>query len=319
MPAASNKLKHCWFLAGPTACGKTATSLELAQQLNAEIVSLDSMAVYRGMDIGTAKPAKHEQNRVRHHLIDVVAPHQEFSVADYVTRAVETIDDILNRNRVPLFVGGTGLYLRSLLRGVFEGPAADWTLRQALQKEAEEHGPDWLHTQLGQADPVTADRLHPRDERRIIRALEVFRLTGQPISEQQDHQPLPEAERPAAVFWLEPPRDWLHQRINQRVDQMMQQGLLQETEQLLACQPPPGRTARQALGYRELISHLEDGIPLPVAIEQICIRTRQFAKRQHTWFRNLEECTSIQISGTEQPAELASRLLAKGSSAGHTG
>ncbi|APZ94705.1 tRNA (adenosine(37)-N6)-dimethylallyltransferase MiaA [Fuerstiella marisgermanici] len=303
-------LKHCWFLAGPTAGGKTATAIELAKILNAEIVSMDSMAIYRGMDIGTAKPSRDEQNAVPHHLIDVVKPHQEFSVSEYVLQASEVARQILKRDRIPLFVGGTGLYLRSLLRGVFEGPPADWELRNELQRGAEERGNDWLHSELQNVDPGTAAKLHPNDVRRVVRAIEVFRLTGQPLSQQQQQTPLPPQKRPAAVFWIDPPRDWLHERINRRVDLMMQQGLLKETQQLLAAEPPPGRTARQALGYREIISHLEDGVPLDDAVEQIKTGTRQFAKRQHTWFRNLEECSSVSITGSENPQELAVRLKA---------
>ena len=305
----TDTLRQCWFLAGPTAVGKSAVSFALAQRIDAEIISMDSMAIYRGMDIGTAKPSMDDRKRVPHHLVDVVDPHEEFSVAEFVKHSQHAADEIIRRGQTPLFVGGTGLYLRSILRGVFEGPEADWQLRSELQQQLNEHGCFWLHQQLANVDIATADRLHMNDTRRVIRAIEVFRLTGRPLSQQHDQSPRPPGERPAAVFWFDPPRDWLYDRVNCRVDQMMANGLLSETRQLLANVPPPGRTARQALGYRELIAHLELNEPLDAAIAQIKTGTRQFAKRQHTWFRNLEECTSIPLTGQQRPEQLVEALI----------
>lgn len=302
-------LKQCWFLAGPTAVGKTATALLLAEHLHAEILSLDSMAVYRGMDLGTAKPEKSYRAAVRHHLIDLADPHEEFSVADYLTAALAAVREVTSRGRVPLFVGGTGLYLRTILRGLFDGPPADPTLRRQLERQAELHGSRHLHDQLVRVDPLTAARLHVQDQRRVIRALEVHAITGIRLSEQQRHVPRPAVERPDTVFWLDAPRDWLRDRINQRVDRMMQRGLLQETHRLLNATPAPGRTARQALGYRELLAHLERDEPLESCVELIKVRTRQFAKRQCTWFRNLEECRGISMSGEESPGQLADRII----------
>ena len=286
-------------------------SLALAERLDAEIVSMDSMAVYRGMDIGTAKPSAEEQARVPHHLIDVADPSDDFSVAEYLQFAEQAATDILGRDRVPLFVGGTGLYLRSILRGVFDGPEADWSLRRRLQDQVQERGNPWLHSELRRVDPVTANRLHPNDTRRIIRALEVFEITGRPLSEQHEHGPLPPDQRPKNVFWIEPPRDWLHDRINFRVDRMMADGLLQETHRLLQREPPPGRTACQALGYRELIDHLRGECSLDNAVDCIKTATRQFAKRQHTWFRNLEECRAVPVTGEETGEQLAERLASE--------
>lgn len=305
-------LKQCWFVAGPTASGKSATALHLAQMLKAEIVSLDSMAVYRGMTIGTAKPSLADQQSVRHHLIDIADPAQDFSVTEFVRFAYEAADDIAARGRIPLFVGGTGLYLRSILRGIFEGPEANWDLRDQWQKLAIQRGPEWLHAQLFERDAVTAQRLHPNDMRRIIRAIEVYELTGKPLSEAQHHRPRPPEHRPACVVWLEPPRHWLHERINKRIDGMMEKGWLQETRLLLETDPPPGRTARQALGYQELIRHLNGELSLEETVAQIKISTRQFAKRQHTWFRNLEECASLQISGHESASTLAEMISSHG-------
>jgi len=311
MPFPVSLLKKCWFLTGPTASGKSAAALCLAQHLKAEIISLDSMAVYRGMTIGTAKPSLADQQSVRHHMIDIADPAQDFSVTEFVRLAHDAAADIVARGLIPLFIGGTGLYLRSILRGMYEGPEADWDLRNRWEKDALSHGPDWLHAQLAERDAVTAQRLHPNDMRRMIRAIEVYELTGKPLSEAQHHQPVPVSERPACVVWLHPPRSWLHERINHRIDQMMQEGWLEETRQLLHAESPPGRTARQALGYQELIQYLEGKISLPVAVAQIKISTRQFAKRQHTWFRNLEECTPLEMTGEESAVKLAERILSR--------
>lgn len=305
----ANLLKQCWFVAGPTASGKSAAALHLARVLNAEIVSLDSMAVYRGMTIGTAKPSVADQESVRHHLIDIADPAQDFSVTEFVRLAYEAANDIARRGRIPLFVGGTGLYLRSILRGMFEGPAADWDLRNRWENLAVQHGPEWLHSQLAERDPLTARRLHPNDMRRLIRAIEVFELTGKRLSEDQYHRPRPPEDRPACVVWLQPPRPWLHERINQRIDMMMHEGWLEETRMLLESDPPPGRTARQALGYQELIQHLEGTLSLEYAVAQIKISTRQFAKRQHTWFRNIEECIPLETTGAESPNALAEMIV----------
>ncbi len=303
-------LRNSWFLAGPTASGKTALSILLAKELNAEIISLDSMAVYRGMDIGTAKPTVAERQGIPHHLIDVADPHEDFSVAEFSSMAEQAATEIAGRDRTVLFVGGTGLYLRTMLRGLFEGPQADWEFRQQLTSQALELGPEWLHSRLQEVDPASAGRLHSNDMRRIIRALEVFHVTGKRLSDEQQQKVRAADEQPRAVIWISPPREWLHSRIEQRVDQMMAAGLLDETRRMLEQTPPPGRTAMQALGYRELIGHLKDQTSLQECIEQIKIATRQFAKRQHTWFRNLAEARPLEIRGTESAAELLQACLA---------
>ena len=313
-------LRLCWFLAGPTACGKTALSLALAERLNAEIVALDSMTLYRGMDIGTAKASLAERSQVRHHLIDVLDPHDEFSLAEYLVAAEACCREIVDRGRTPLFVGGSGLYLRGVLRGVFKGPEADWILRRQLEEQAADEGSESLHRELAQVDPLAASRLHPNDLRRIIRAIEVHRLTGRPLSVQQDQHPKPLTERTPHVYWLSPPRDWLYARINARVEQMFEQGLLAEVQRLMESPRPLSRTARQALGYKEVIDWIEasqislGGSPEATQrpprelIQLIQTRTRQFAKRQHTWFRNLQECVAINIDGGETPSELCHRV-----------
>ncbi|MFN9720352.1 MAG: tRNA (adenosine(37)-N6)-dimethylallyltransferase MiaA [Planctomycetota bacterium] len=302
-------LRQSWFLAGPTGSGKSATAVALAKRIDAEIISLDSMAIYRGMDIGTAKPSRDEMADVPHHLIDVADPHEEFSVAEFVRLASDAAESILLRRKRPLFVGGTGLYLRSILRGIFEGPEADWEFRREMEQKALANGPRWLHEQLAAVDQVTAERLHFNDMRRMIRALEVFHLTGRPLSDEHHNLPRPVDEQPQVVVWLEPPREWLRKRIDLRVDQMMAAGWLDETRALMNRQPPPSRTACQALGYRELMDHLNGRGSLVETVEQIKTATRQFAKRQHTWFRNLEECRPISINGKESSEELAKRIL----------
>ncbi len=322
-------LQRCWFLAGPTACGKTAVSLALAERLNAEIVVLDSMTVYRGMDIGTAKATPAEQARVPHHLLDIVDPHEDFSLAEYLTAAEACCREIIDRGRTPLFVGGTGLYLRGVLRGVFEGPAADWPLRHELAARATRDGAESLHRELAQFDAITAARLHPNDIRRVIRAIEVYRLTGRPLSDQHDNRPRPLAERTPHVYWLSPNRDWLHARINARVEQMFAAGLISEVQSLIVSPRPLSQTARQALGYKETIDWLttlpnrviaapndashETTSPPRTLVELIQTRTRQFAKRQHTWFRNLEECTPIEIGNDDNVDALADRIAGEGS------
>jgi tRNA dimethylallyltransferase len=319
-------LKQCWFLAGPTASGKTAVSLNLAQRIGAEVVAMDSMTLYRGMDIGTAKPTREEQSQVPHHLIDILDPDQEFTVVDYLAHAELACREIILRGRVPLFVGGTGLYLRSLLRGVFDGPSADWSLRQRLEETARTSGPQALYDELMRIDPQTAKRLHPNDERRVIRALEVYELTDQPLSSLQQHGPLPAGQRPAHVYWLSPARGWLYRRIDERVERMVEEGLIDEVRRLIDGNRPFSHTARQALGYKEVIDWLEtfstasddEGnsstrshvmTSRQALVQSIQTRTRQFAKRQHTWFRNLEECRAVPITGHESPEEIVDRLL----------
>ena len=318
-------LQRCWFLAGPTACGKTAVSLALAERLNAEIVVLDSMTVYRGMDIGTAKATLAEQARVPHHMLDIVDPHEDFSLAEYLTAAGACCREIIGRGRTPLFVGGTGLYLRGVLRGVFEGPAADWPLRHELAARAVTDGAESLHYELAQFDAITAARLHPNDIRRVIRAIEVYRLTGRPLSDQHDNRPRPLAERTPHVYWLSPNRDWLYARVNARVDQMFAAGLISEVRSLILSPRPLSQTARQALGYKEVIDWLatlpnrviaapnaashETSSPPRELVELIQTRTRQFAKRQHTWFRNLEECVPIEIGEDDKVDALVDRIV----------
>lgn len=306
----ANPFLDCWYLTGATAVGKTGVALELARRLNAEVLSLDSMAIYRGMDIGTAKPPRAVQQQVPHHLIDIVYPDQEFSIAQYLDRAGHAVADIRSRGKTPLFVGGTPMWLKCLLRGFFEGPPADWDLRSQIQGELETVGAEALHARLAQVDPVSASWIHVNDTRRIVRALEVYRSTGEPISHQQmefeDGTPADECR----VFVLRREREEQHRRIETRVDEMIAEGLVDEVRGLVDGGKELGRTARQAVGYREVLEHLAGQHDLPETIDLIKARTRRFAKRQGTWYRGLCECRFVDVAPDDEPAAIAERIVA---------
>ncbi|MCY3549293.1 MAG: tRNA (adenosine(37)-N6)-dimethylallyltransferase MiaA [Candidatus Poribacteria bacterium] len=272
-------------LLGPTAVGKTEIAIQLAQQLDAEIVSVDSRQIYRQMDIGTAKPTPEEQKAARHRLIDCVDISQSFSVADYQSLADAAIADIQDRDKRVLLVGGAGLYFRSIVDGLFEGPGADPALRERLEREAVQHGVDVLHDRLRACDPASAERIHPNNIVRVIRALEVYELTGTLMSELQQ-QWHPEKQRyPFIAFCLTMPRALLYHRIEQRVDIMLANGLIAEVESLLAAGYARGTVALQSFGYRELIAYLDGECTYLEAVKQLKQNTRRFAKRQLTWFR----------------------------------
>jgi tRNA dimethylallyltransferase len=300
----------CWFLTGATAVGKSQVGLALAKRLNAEIISLDSMAIYRGMDIGTAKPTKEEQAQVRHHLIDVVDPNEEFSIERYLDAAHAAIADIKSRGREVLFVGGTPLYLKALLRGMSSGPPADWQMREEIAAEVAEVGNAALYERLEQLDPLAASQIHPNDTRRLIRALEVFRTTGSPISHQQIHFEEGTPAENCKVFVLRRPREEQHERINARVEQMFERGLVEEVKQLVADGKQLGRTASQAVGYQEVIEYLNGG-DYDAMVAKIKTRTRRFAKRQGTWFRSLCECRFMDITGEVDAEAIASDIAAQ--------
>ncbi len=303
---------QCWFLTGPTAGGKTEVGVALAARLGAEIVSMDSMALYRHMDIGTAKPSEAQRHAVPHHLIDVLEPHEEYSLAQYLDAAERAVWDIRARGREVLFVGGTPLYLKGLLRGIFRGPPADWELRRELEEEARRHGASFLHERLAKVDPHAARRLHPNDTRRILRALEVHAKTGRPISalQQQFETGLPADA--CRVFVLDWPKEELHTRIDRRVDAMFAAGLVDEVRALRSRGEPLSKTARQALGYREVLDHLEDRLGMEETVTLVKTHTRQFAKRQGTWFRSLCECRFLPVSGGFEPGPIAEQILALG-------
>lgn len=278
-------------IVGPTAVGKTALALRLAETLAGEIISADSMQIYQGMDIGTAKPSAEEQQRVRHHLIDIISPAETFNVQDWVKLAEKAIEDITARGKTPIVAGGTGLYVNALLDGfLFPDTSADPELRKKLEARGE-RDPASLHAELAQVDPAAAARLHPNDLRRVIRALEVYYRTGSPISVLQ--KKAQRAHRPYDPLYIGLTRDRadLYARINLRVDEMLQQGLLEEVKELkerfldASRQNRAELTALQALGYKEILWALEGQKSLEEAVEILKRDTRRYAKRQLSWFR----------------------------------
>jgi tRNA dimethylallyltransferase len=276
----------CWILSGPTAAGKTALALDLAARLDAEIVSVDSMAVYRGLDIGTAKPSPHEQSRVPHHVIDVVPPGEPYSIARWLADAAAALHAIRGRGRRILFVGGTPLYLRALRDGLAPLPAEDPAFRRQLLDEVDTHGSAAVHARLATIDPVAAARIHPNDVKRIVRALEVAHTSGRPISAAFAPDPHPIFDTQMLVVDL--PRRLLGERIDRRVEEMFDRGLVDEVRQAAAQPGGIGPTARQAAGYAECLELLAGRLSLADAIRLTQQRTRQLAKRQLTWLRSFK-------------------------------
>ena len=281
-------------LAGPTAVGKTGLSLQLARRLNAEIVSADSMQVYRGMDIGTAKASPAERSLIPHHMIDEADPSEDFSIARYVSLAREKIRKIHEKGKLPLIVGGTGFYIQALLKDLdFEGENVSAERREKYRQLAESEGPAALHRLLRQADPVSAEAIHPNNVKRVIRALEYFEENGEPISVLNRSQE--EQESPYRVLYLvlDLPRQELYRRIEKRVDQMMEEGLVEETRRLLEKGIPEDATAMQSIGYKELADYLKGSGSKEEAADRIKLASRHYAKRQLTWFRREKEAVWI--------------------------
>ncbi len=295
------------FLAGPTAVGKSAVALLLAERLGGEIISVDSMQVYRGLDIGTAKPTSAERARVPHHLIDVVELNEPFDAASFVRHAQAAVADIQARGRVPIFCGGTGLYFRAYLEGLGEAPPSDVKLRAELEVTPLAD----LLRELEQLDPETFTRIDQKNPRRVVRALEVIRLTGKPFSAQRAAWASPLASRPSPLLFCltRPPAD-LIRRIDARVDEMFAHGLVEETRGLLTHGLTENRTAMQAIGYRQVVEHLRGERGLAETIELVKIRTRQFAKRQMTWFRGQTSAQWLELATGESSASVTERLLA---------
>ena len=295
-------------LLGPTAVGKTEIAIQLAQRLDAEIISVDSRQIYRQMDIGTAKPTLEERQAARHHLINCIDISQPFSVADYQSLVDTAIADIQNRGKQVLLVGGAGLYFRAVVDGLFEGPGADPALRAQLEQEAAQHGVNALHERLRASDPASADRIHPNNIVRVIRALEVHELTGTPMSELQQQWRAEKQCYPFIAFCLTMPRALLYRRIEQRVDMMLANGLIAEVETLLAVGYARDTVALQSFGYRELIDYLDGNCTYIEAISQLKRNTRRFAKRQLTWFR---KDTRLEWIDRESTPNVVSHILKK--------
>ncbi len=272
-------------LCGPTAVGKTALACRVAELFPAEVVSADSRQVYRGMDIGTAKPTADEQRRIPHHLIDVVDPDSNFTAADFVAHGQRLIGQIHDRGALPLVVGGTGLYIRALTAGLIDAPPADEPLRQRLYQDEAEQGEGTLYRRLQQIDPLQAATIHPRNLVRVIRALEVFESSGQPLSTWQNQHGFAEEPYRLLKIYLDLPRTELDERINQRVEAMFADGLIDEVAALLAAGFNPQHKALKTIGYREVLQYLAGELDRAGAIARIQTETRRYARRQMTWFR----------------------------------
>ena len=289
-------IENAWFLTGPTASGKSRVALELADRIDAEIISVDSMAVYRGMDIGTAKPTSEQRARVPHHLIDLVEPTSEYSVSQFVVDAHAKADEVRARGKKVLLVGGTPLYIKTLFCGMFLGPPADWDFRAAVEADVAEYGIECLRKRLQQVDPLSAFKILDGDVRRMTRALEVAKITGRPLSHWQNQ--FEQVQGPAnckcfSLFW---DRALLHDRVNQRVDDMFHRGLLEEVKTLIDRFGTLGRTAAQAVGYKEPMEFLKGSVNQKQMVEQVKAHTRQFVRRQEIWFRSMPSIQRIPVA-----------------------
>ena len=291
------------ILLGPTAVGKTGVSILLAKVLKTEIISADSMQIYKHMDIGTAKPSPAELSEVPHHLINILPPDESFSAGLFRDNAVKAIDELHKKNKIPLIVGGTGLYIRALTRGLFEGPSADWKLRDELMEAERSQGKGHLHEYLKRLDPEAAGKIERNDVRRIIRAIEVS-LKDNRISEFQKSATKPEPYKFIKIG-LTRERKELYRLIDERVEKMMHDGLLEETKMLFKLNP--SATALQSLGYKEIGSYIAGEASLDEAVELIKKRTRNYAKRQMTWFRKEPDINWVDVTGIMD----ADRILAK--------
>lgn len=297
---ADNK-KRVVCIVGPTASGKTALSVALAGHFGGEVVSCDSMQIYRGMDIGTAKPTFDEMGNVPHHMLSVAEPSEAYSVARYVKEAGEITDDILSRGKLPVIVGGTGLYVDSLVNGTdFAEYREDTECRQKLFDLYEKHGAAYMHSMLRQVDPERAAQIHENNVKRVIRALEVYNMSGKTISA-HDEESKTRPPRYDAVYigLMYENRELLYDRINRRVDEMMKSGLEAEVKSLLSSGISSDTTAMQAIGYKELVSYFEGGCSLDTAVENIKQASRRYAKRQMTWFRRNKNINWIAVDKTK--------------------
>lgn len=277
------------IIVGPTASGKTKLSIELAKEINGEIISADSMQIYKYMDVGTAKADAEEMQGIQHYLVDEVTPDEEFSVARFQEKAYQYIEEILQKGKVPIIAGGTGLYVNSLIHNInFTETTSDWELRERLKKEAEEKGNQYLHDKLREVDPEAAGKLHVNDVKRVIRALEVYEYTKMPISY---HQEISRQNPPRfnyILIGLKMDRQKLYDRINRRVDIMLEKGLVEEVRKLVQRGYDRNTVAMQGLGYKEILAYFRGEMTLEEAVEIIKMDSRRYAKRQVTWFKRYE-------------------------------
>lgn len=273
-------------LTGPTAVGKTKLSIDLAKALGGEIISADSMQVYKHMDIGSAKITEKEMDGVPHHLIDVLSPFEEFHIVRFQELAKKAVEDIYSRGRIPVFVGGTGFYIQAVTKDIdFTEGEEDKEYREELSRLAAEKGNEFLHEMLRNIDPKSAEEIHANNVKRVIRALEFYKENGFPISQHNEEQKQNETPYNLAYFVLNAPRELLYERIDRRVDEMMENGLMEEVQKLKDMGCRRDMTSMQGLGYKEILSFLEGEVPLEEAVRILKRDTRHFAKRQLTWFR----------------------------------
>lgn len=288
------------ILTGPTAVGKTNASIGLAKKIGGAIISADSMQVYRHMDIGSAKIRPEEMDGVKHYLIDVLEPTEEFHVVRFQKLAKQAMEEIYENGLIPIVTGGTGFYIQALLYDIdFEDTCEDTAYRTQLEDKTRELGNEWLLEQVRSVDPASAEAIHANNTKRLIRALEYFKLTGRPISEHNEKQRQKESPYNFCYFVLNRDRAELYRRIDLRVDQMMEQGLLKEVEALKAMGYDRSYVSMQGLGYKELLSYLDGECTLDDAVNQIKQSTRHFAKRQLTWFRRERDVTWLDIDGAK--------------------
>ena len=293
------------ILTGPTAVGKTALSIGLAKALDGEIISADSMQVYRGMDIGTAKITPEEMGGIPHHLIDILEPWEEFHVADFKRRCLEAMEDIYARGKCPVIVGGTGFYIQSVLYDIdFSRTEVDVSFREAMEQLAKKEGAEEVHRRLWEVDEASARAIHPNNVKRVIRALEYYHQTGQRMSEHNETQRRKTSPYRFRYYVLRLPREILYERINERVEEMRGQGLTEEVETLLSRGCDRGMVSMQGLGYKEIIDALEGRDTLEHAYERIKQETRHFAKRQFTWFRRERQVTWLDKDAFADEEEL---------------
>jgi tRNA dimethylallyltransferase len=302
------------LILGVTASGKGRLAYDLAQSLGAEIISIDSMKVYRRLDIGTAKPPLEVRRRIKYHLIDIVEPSDSFSVGAFRDAALHAVEQIKSRGKKIIAVGGTALYIKALLYGLFEGPGTDRQIRTELQQREQTEGLAGLHQELTKIDPLAAERIHPNDSKRIIRALEVYKLTGKPISnfqQQWDKNNTQYAIRNTINDWtiigLRREKAEENKRINSRVKKMIEAGLVDEVKALLAEEKPLSEQARCAIGYAEIIDYLNGKTELQDAIELIKKNTRRLAKNQRTWFKTFQDVNWLDIEPNETAEEILNR------------
>jgi tRNA dimethylallyltransferase len=298
--------KKIIFLVGPTAVGKTDVAVKLARKLKAEIISCDSMQIYRGLDIGTQKPSLKLRKATPHHMIDILPPSREFSAADFRKRALRLIKVIHSKGKIPLFVGGTGLYMKALIDGLFPSPPKDERLRRELYKQAKRLGSGYLHKKLKGIDPSAAEKIHPNDLKKIVRSLEICHTTGKTVTELKAQTKSLTDEFDIKIFGLIRPREELYRRIDERVDRMFEEGFLDEARKM--SKKKLSFTASQAIGYREAFDYFKGKITLDEVKALIKKNTRHYAKRQLTWFRADKRVAWIPVKEEFEPLKLLNLL-----------